>query len=106
MAFDWTTLIGPAFNAIAGAGQSYLENSYMEDREDQKYDAQLQQQREDTLLKLQLEALKGKYGAGGGGAPRGLSEAERIAAMRGASNDKISALQALIASYQQAFGGG
>lgn len=104
----WGDIITAAIPAVVSAGAGLLQNSAQEDAQDEANELALQQQREDTYLKLRLEALKAKYaqGSGGGGGgqdPNKLTMAERVTALQNQGDSSQSAINNLITAIQNGY---
>lgn len=99
-------LLGPLLSAgVKTFGDIYSQNdaaALANEQLDKKWahDDAIRQQ--DTLLQLQLEALKAQYGGGGGGSPgnrAALTQAQRLGAKQNAQAGTMNAINNLLSFY-------
>lgn len=113
--FDWLGLAEAALPTVADLGAGLFSSEAQKDadkvaleREEAKYQQELELARQKAALDLKLAALKAQYagggGGGGGGANTRLTDAQKLAAIQNQATLKQDAITSALNALQNAYG--
>jgi hypothetical protein len=91
---------------VGQAALGIFQGEQQADAAEQKYEQDLQLQREQAALELKLQALKARYagGSGGGGASGKLTDTQRLGAIQSQHELRNTAITSTLNALQNAYG--
>lgn len=113
--FDWGDFASDALSIVPQLGAGLFASEAKKDadkvaleREEAKYQQELELARQKAALDLKLAALKAQYagggGGGGGGANTRLTDAQKLAQIQAQANLKQDAITSALNALQNAYG--